>query len=763
MPIEATLSTGGTARGCVSSDTDAPEEWMTVEQETTFQIAAATRFNNPSENRTLTLKVLAEKIQALPAVADKKDGFIIHPGRFEHGVRTRTLGNIQACTGAAYDFDGRGGDTVKREDFEAVCREAGVEVITWLTHSAPDDPTGCTFRALIPYKAELPVDLHRPALVAIGKMLGMVPGTILHAAQGFFCQPRPGVEHDVRVLPGKPIDTLIDLHGLEPVAEASPDHQERASDTAGEVLTPEQVADATTVIDALRARGLHEVTGKGIWHRVIGALAPYGDQGEPLAMRFSEGGCKTWKKDTLKKLVQKRKKGATGIANLFAIAAEYGIENPGAGHRPSAEDEFADDFGGEASGGDKATPPPDTPPRSVINAPEPFPGIHSKLTAAILAASYIPQPNLASLCALIALSALCGGSAYEDGTRCNLFGALLSESSSGKEKPVECAQAAVIEGTVPVLSTPASGEALEDALPPGPVLMIMREAAHIFRVMSGDNAQPHAVSLARMILDLFSAGERDKYLKRLKAGQGEQDRVAVANPALSVLLASTPGKLGEALSTDNIGDGLLGRLLYAEGDPGAERQRHPTRFKVPAEIGFVEKWVTILTMSEAADELLWQMTLGFDAQRKELLKNDDRATAALLGRRAEKIKRIAGILASTVGGTVTSEMVTWAGKFCEASDAVLLSFTEEHLDKSKDIRDTDKVMAAARAILAGTIRGQRKWYDAAIASGFIPTAMCLKASHLSKAKFDLAVEHLVAVDAIQQPGFEGKPALCLGA
>ena len=111
---------------------------------------------------------------------------------------------------------------VKREDFEEVCREAGIEVITWLTHSAPDDLTGCTFRAAMPYKVELPVDLHRPALTAIGKVLGMAPQKPLPATQGFFCQPRPGIEHDVRVIKGMPIDTLIDLHGLEPVAEEAP-------------------------------------------------------------------------------------------------------------------------------------------------------------------------------------------------------------------------------------------------------------------------------------------------------------------------------------------------------------------------------------------------------------------------------------------------------------------------------------------------------------------------------------------------------------
>ena len=63
-----------------------------------------------------------------------------------------------------------------------------------------------------------------------------------------------------------------------------------------------------------------------------------------LAMRFSEGGCKTWQKDTEDKIRQKLRKGATGIGNLFAIAAAEGIANPAVGRgRVSAAEDFATD------------------------------------------------------------------------------------------------------------------------------------------------------------------------------------------------------------------------------------------------------------------------------------------------------------------------------------------------------------------------------------------------------------------------------------
>jgi hypothetical protein len=277
--------------------------------------------------------------------------------------------------------------------------------------------------------------------------------------------------------------------------------------------------------------------------------------------------------------------------------------------------------------------------------------------------------------------------------------------------------------------------------------------------MSGDNAAPHAVSLARMLLDLFSASAREKYMKRRKAGQAEQDPIMY--PTLVSVLASTPSKLGEAMSTDNIADGLLGRMLFAEGDVAAARQRNPERFKVPEEIQFMLGRPAIIAVDQEADEALWQMTLRFDAQRLELLKRDDRASAALMARRSEKVRRICGTLASFDHMTVTLAMVEWAEKFCAASDAVLLSFAEEHLDKSKDIRDTEKVLAAARGILSGSIKAVRSSDADIIKRGFIPRSMCLKASHLSKNKFDLALGHLCDVLEIEVGNIEGRDVLTL--
>ena len=166
---------------------------------TEIQVAVAKTFKSQSANHKLTLDMLAAMIATLPTITDKKDGYIIHAGVFPEGARTRSLDNIEGVTMLMRDHDGRNGDTIKREDLKAKCISEGIEVIFWDTHT-PDE-NGTTFRAGVPLKEVLPIDLHAPAQAALDTFLGGGPLKPLPASQGFFCQPRPGRSTNVEVIP----------------------------------------------------------------------------------------------------------------------------------------------------------------------------------------------------------------------------------------------------------------------------------------------------------------------------------------------------------------------------------------------------------------------------------------------------------------------------------------------------------------------------------------------------------------------------------
>ena len=662
---------GWTDDDCAALHSASPEG--VLEQETAFQIAAAPRFNKASENRVLTLKTLAEKIRALPAIEDKKDGLIIYPGRFEEGVQTRELANIQACTGAPFDFDGRNSDTVKREDFEEVCREAGVKVITWLTHSAPDDPTGCTFRALMPYKAELPVDLHRLALAAIGKWLGMAPNTIHHAAQGFFCQPRLGVEHDVRVLPGKPIDTLLDLHSLNPEGEP-------AKKVAGTVdvfpLTDQQIADAIVVIDALRAKGLHKVTGTGIWHRVVGALALYGEQGEELALRFSEGGYKTWKKDTLEKLKQKRRKGAMPIGNLFAIAAENGIENPGAGRHV-----------GEVVAHDDV---PEDVPEGINDLPFDIdwpPGFVGEIAKHIHETSLTRIRSFSIAAGLFAVSLMAANRFYvrRTDTSLNLYMVLSGKTGEGKEAPRKALNRMLKHS--PFISCiwekAASATGLLRAMEarhPRVFASMTDEYGLLLQGYSGVKANPNNQLLMALILNLFGSA-RSTFSPTAYANRRDNIQ-PIDNPYFLLFGTTTPAMLLAAYTPDLIAAGMVNRILVVSA-AGHEPENTNLDFSVPENIKasiaeFAARLVFIDDEDfdpfdhDRMDSVLAPDTgLEFEAGGFELLNElakvpDNEGTPEeLWGRYREHVIRVAGVLAVGDGGVIKAGHVRWAHSFVD--------------------------------------------------------------------------------------------------
>lgn len=727
------------------------------------QVAVAKTFKHASKNHTLTLPELAGKIKALPAIDDKKDGYIIHAGVFPEAARTRTMENIEGVTMLMRDHDGRNGDTMTRSELKAKCVSAGVEVIFWDTHT-PDEK-GTTFRAGFPLNKVLPTDLHAPAQAALDAFLGGGPLKPLPACQGFFCQPRPGHTSNVEVIHGNPVDTLIDFTKLEPdTTVPSSDGEHHVA--VGSQLTDEQIADIRAVIAALRAAGAHTAEGKGLWHQFIGALAPYGEAGEVLANELSVGGFEYSPKAVAKCLRAKRRNGATGAGQFFHLAEQhFGIENPARGRsRLSASDDFADEIAGAPAddpGLDDDEEEQAEETSSDIRLPPPFPGAHASIVSAILRSSHVPQSDLARLCALIGM-ATCIPNPYhfKDGSRCNLFGAGLAESTEGKEAGPNAVEAICRSLNVNVLSKPASGEALEDAITTDSMLVNIREAGHVFAVLAGTNPAPQHQSLVAAMLDAFSMSART-FTPRTKANTQKRD--PVPNPTISLLMMSTPDKMANALTEANISDGLLGRILLAMGNTDANFNFDAEGFVVPDEV------TKFMFESDSAEEhsgglIEWSDEAGgyfkslvgkWFNEKRDLQRRGDKLTAALIGRRQEKFKRICGVLA--VWGdqkkpTINMAMAEWTQAFVEASDRTMLAFVSRGLGSDDQVvMDGERVLLSMKKIKAGVVNGRVASQNRLIEMGHIPRSLVQDNCRMGPKRFANAVEHLEATGyAVEQ-------------
>ena len=274
-------------------------------------------------------------------VTDKTLGPIIHFAKFPNNAPKRELDICEGASAIVLDYDERSGDRVSRADAESTCELFGISYISWNTFSSTADDD-FTFRLVLPVDDLIPVGEYKVRTAQTCKVLGITPpGKLMPASQGFFYSPKEGgLPQDVRSYQGANVCSLWGAYEGK-IEEFDTPHREPEFP-----LTPEQVKDARAVIAQMRDNNLHTSNGQGIWHQVIGALAPYGEVGANLCHEFSVGDPHYKARDVERKIRDKLRSGATGIGRLFEIAAENGIENPATHKHTSAADDFAAELGG---------------------------------------------------------------------------------------------------------------------------------------------------------------------------------------------------------------------------------------------------------------------------------------------------------------------------------------------------------------------------------------------------------------------------------
>lgn len=324
--------------------------------------------------------------------------------------------------------------------------------------------------------------------------------------------------------------------------------------------------------------------------------------------------------------------------------------------------------------------------------PLPYQGPMADMVAAVLRSTKVKQPELTVLGVLIGMAGACGGHyRLPSGMRLNLYGLNISPSGSGKDT-IRYATRKVAEAAMATtLGCPASGQGLQDALPEGGgVLVETDEAGHLFAGMNSKNGASYSIELAKIFLELFSAGQ-GSYKTRLKAkSKTETGSRTLPHPSVSFCGSTTREKLSTALTDDNVTDGLIGRFLFAMGRGDA-----PFNWSTPA-------FVMPKSMEAAGAKLAWAP--GIDrpivyaaglTNRMETWAQEYWAVPDLPGsyarafatRSIEKLERIAGVLAvweNPIDPVITQAHVEWAKQLVDASNAMVVDFLQRDLGGTSD-------------------------------------------------------------------------------
>jgi hypothetical protein len=399
--------------------------------------------------------------------------------------------------------------------------------------------------------------------------------------------------------------------------------------------------------------------------------------------------------------------------------------------------------------------------------PKPFPGTMEEIVAFTLRTSPKPQPDLALISALIAMSSSCAGSYYlpMGSMRLNLYGLGIAETGAGKDHPRHVATEVVRKAGGKVISKPASGQGLEDQLVSRvPMLVEVDEAAHLFQELNTREQSSATVNLNAMLLKLYSAS-RGTFSTRAKALNknsiilsGPRD---IDNPTLNILGFSTPDKLGEVLTSQNIADGMLGRMLFASGQPSVKQRRAQSEalpdsiaqravkvrdacvMQSPErpELTNLSRDIAIRETQEGANLL--------DATMNEFSKKTEATDGvmgkALFARSFEKSYRIAGVLAvwdNPKDPEIDVHHVEWAREFILASDMAALRFCDGYFHGGQTQSDAAMIVKVTRKILDGQITLTDERDKKFTVGGYVTHSLVLKHTKLDKKRFDEALAYL---------------------
>lgn len=405
---------------------------------------------------------------------------------------------------------------------------------------------------------------------------------------------------------------------------------------------------------------------------------------------------------------------------------------------------------------------------SVSKFPDPFPGFMASAVARYHAFAFKPQPELATLAALVAMaSAIDGRYCYEDGTRINLYGLGVIGTADGKDRVSELARAISAEVSLS-LGKPASGQALEDALVDSQgMLLLIDEVGHFLQNMTSAGAPSYLIALVENLLKLWSASGWSEYICRTHAkpkknsdkdDDEEETTPPLKNPCLNFLGYTTPNALSKALTLDSIEQGLLGRFLFCVGRPDVRPKRATASLSFDGD-AHIQKLKTnhrrqysdsdprrLLTLTEEADAKFSHLV---DVFHDEATVAETTEAKVLLKRSYEKVVRVAGVVAIWDNPThllVEVKHVNWAESLVRASNDALLSFTSKLLFDNQQIAHAEKIKDVMIRVLKGDVKTKIEAEIAVIKhrKGWVPRTLVMRFSRLKKHEFDEAIAYLVA-------------------
>lgn len=303
------------------------------------------------------------------------------------------------------------------------------------------------------------------------------------------------------------------------------------------------------------------------------------------------------------------------------------------------------------------------------NDPGPFPqDIFNRLSGFIAAVwrfsvetARCPQPEL-SLAAAIALMAVVCGRKVRDraGTRPGVYILGINISSSGKDHPRKVnkdilsaagAEAESLFGPEGFASSAGLLRAVKDH----PSILFQIDEIGRMVVTMRDGANPHLYKIGGELLKLYSSSNTTY---KGEAHADKKHDITIPYPCVTLYGTHTP-QLFDAVTMENVNEGLLGRFMLFEGRGFVDSRDDVVEVPPPTEIvEWVKRWEAFKPLATLPDTHGSPSILSYtdDAQRRfrshvkaieEKRRRDNEGAAILWSRTAEKTAKLALLFAAS--------------------------------------------------------------------------------------------------------------------
>lgn len=352
-----------------------------------------------------------------------------------------------------------------------------------------------------------------------------------------------------------------------------------------------------------------------------------------------------------------------------------------------------------------------------------YPGFMTKIAQALVAASPVPRPQLSVFGAIMIMSAsLNGHYRWPDGTRMNLYGTALVPTGGGKDILRRGLNLMAKTAGFKVAGRPASRTALHDMLQPyKSVFLEIDEAAH-GSIGQESKLDRHKQGLDGAILQAFSASASS--LNTSKHAGVDDDRT-VDHPYLGVLGLSTAAMYAKTIGEEEVVSGMMNRHLFIVEDEHVDLTDAQAELVFPEDVIRRAKRInSAIGKTEPDDDgvvtRIGDIVLGVDAgaksrlklvlsslntERRQMFKNDD-TSYALVARKFELVKRLAGIFAvwdNPVHPVVKFKHVDWADHYVSISNVALLKFMRKDVVGASEAGLAERVLTTIKHALNGDL------------------------------------------------------------